>query len=104
VGLDLGRHRRARTAASPEARRAVERGLVLSLLRLQPRRGDRGLPETAEAWAHMKAATTRAGVTIETADIRIAATAVASGLTLVAHDGIFRAIPGLRLVCHAPPR
>lgn len=57
---------------------------------------------TLQTWAHLRAALSRRGLTIDTADLWVAATALAHDLTLVAHDAVFRQITGLKLVCHAP--
>lgn len=55
-----------------------------------------------QTWAHLRAALTKKGLVVDTADMWIAATALCHGLTLVAHDAVFRQIAGLKLVCHAP--
>ena len=55
-----------------------------------------------EIWAHLRAALRRKGVVVDTADMWVAATALALDVTLVAHDAVFRQIAGLKLVCHAP--
>lgn len=56
--------------------------------------------EMLSTWGHIKAATRRAGVVIETADLWIAATAITLDTTLVAHDAVFQLVPGLRLITH----
>jgi predicted nucleic acid-binding protein len=55
-----------------------------------------------QVWAHLRAALSKKGLVVATADMWIAATALRHGLTLVAHDAVFRQIAGLKLVCHAP--
>lgn len=57
---------------------------------------------TSRAYAHLRAALEHVGEPLETADLWIAATALAAGITLIAHDAAFRRVTGLRLVCHAP--
>jgi tRNA(fMet)-specific endonuclease VapC len=60
---------------------------------------DRAMLQT---WAHLRAALWKQGLVVGTADLWVAATALAHDLTLVAHDAVFRQIAGLKLVCHAP--
>ena len=53
-------------------------------------------------WSHLRAALVKKGLTVATADMWVGATALRHDLTLLAHDGVFRQIAGLKLVCHAP--
>lgn len=57
---------------------------------------------TSRAYGHLHAALTQAGEPLETADLWIAATSLATGITLIAHDAAFRRVSGLRLICRAP--
>ncbi len=54
------------------------------------------------AWATVRAAQRAKGKTLSVQDAWVAATALASGLVLIAHDRGFRHVPGLDLICHAP--
>lgn len=58
--------------------------------------------EMTWSFAHLRAACLRAGHALaaddHNADLWIAATAITYGLPLVAHDGIFRNVPGLELI------
>lgn len=58
--------------------------------------------EVVRAWARLRARMRQAGRVPETADLWIAAVAVAKDAVLLSHDAVFRQVPGLRLVCHAP--
>jgi predicted nucleic acid-binding protein len=58
--------------------------------------------EMLQTWAHLRAALSKQGLIVAFADLWIAATALRHGLTLVAHDTVFRQVAGLKLVCHAP--
>jgi len=53
-------------------------------------------------WAAMRAAMKKKGVALSLQDSWVAATALALDVALVAHDGAFRHVPGLKLTCHAP--
>lgn len=77
-------------------RRSALREFLRSAMIVYP---DRAMLQT---WAHLRAALSRRGLTVATADLWIAATALTHDLTLVAHDAVFRQIAGLKLVCHAP--
>lgn len=57
---------------------------------------------TSRAYAHLHAALIKAGEPLQTADLWIAATSLATGITLVAHDAAFRRVAGLHLICRAP--
>ncbi|MBX3466582.1 MAG: PIN domain-containing protein [Planctomycetes bacterium] len=57
--------------------------------------------DTVQTWAHLRAALAKKGLTVGFADLWVAATALRHGLTLLAHDSVFRQIAGLKLVCHA---
>jgi len=58
--------------------------------------------ETVQTWAHLRAALSKRGIVLDTADLWIAATALTHDMALLAHDAVFRQIAGLKLVCHAP--
>jgi predicted nucleic acid-binding protein len=58
---------------------------------------------TVRTCARLTASLRRKGKTLSIADTWIAATALASDLVLIAHDGAFRHVPDLRLICHVDP-
>lgn len=58
--------------------------------------------ETVGTWGHLRASMLTQGVAVITADLWIAAIAITRDMTLIAHDAVFRRVPGLRLVCHLP--
>ncbi|MCW8138365.1 MAG: PIN domain-containing protein [Planctomycetota bacterium] len=57
--------------------------------------------DLVQTWAHLRAALSKQGRVVATADMWIAAAALRHDLLLVAHDAVFRQIAGLKLVCHA---
>ncbi len=54
------------------------------------------------AWASMRASLRKAGRALSLQDSWIAATALATGMLLIAHDSAFEHVPGLKVVCHTP--
>lgn len=58
--------------------------------------------KVVETWATMSAAMKKKGKTLKLEDSWIAATALATGRLLIAHDKAFKHVPGLKLMCHAP--
>jgi predicted nucleic acid-binding protein len=59
-------------------------------------------PETLVVWSRMQTEMRKNGKTISYPDSWIAAVAIASDLPLIAHDAVFRFVPKLKLICHAP--